>query len=193
MFSTRALAFSARQSSKSLIRPVLSSSIICQQQRPLSYSSVNLAGHGKRKLLAQDSWTDETFFNFRYWQFNRVAIFMWVVLTFWAAFSGEAIYCDYDPELYTPDLYEQHENGVARWMRKYLMNNQEVEYRAEAFELIRMHNRNLMWQTIQDVQALQHIECSPNVQSGGHYFTGSKNPGHTLALAQYVADNDIRK
>merc|ERR1711994_121612 len=101
---------------------------------------------------------------------------------------GDSVYCDYDPELYSPDSYEHETGGLARFLHKYFSQSWESELKAMAFDFIRTHNRLMMWQTCKDVWALQQVENMGALGQTGYLST---NTPANMALRQYVHDNQI--
>ena len=71
---------------------------------------------------------------------------------------GDALYCEYDPEKYTPEAWEGKSKGVSRLIGKYLCVDPIIGVKLEAAQMIREQNRVLMETTTQDVQALQTVE-----------------------------------
>lgn len=95
----------------------------------------------------------------------------------------------HDPELYTPDSYEGEIGGFTRFLHKYFYEPWEVEAKCHAFNLIRNHNKMVMYQTTRDVWCMQQIEGMGNM--GNTSYLASNQPV-MMQLQQYVRDEGIK-
>ena len=122
--------------------------------RTLTTSFSKLGGHGPRKMQVQQSWTDSIFFDRKYFNWLHMCLAWWLFFATWQMLLGDSVYCDYDPELYSPDAYEHETGGFTRMLHKHFYQSMESELKAQAFDFIRTHNRLIMWQTCKDVYSL---------------------------------------
>ena len=123
--------------------------------RLLTTSVLRQGGHGPRKAQVQQAWTDVMWQNKRYY---RWFWYFWGWTAFFGSINavlGDSVYCDYDPELYSPDSHEVEIAGFTRFLHEHFYQPWESEMKAAAFDMIRTHNRLLMWQTCKDVWALR--------------------------------------
>ena len=104
-------------------------------------------------------------------------------------FLGDSVYCEYDPELYTPKPHEEKIKAIPRLVMKTFVMDRDAALRIEANQILRQQQEDIMRQTIQDAWAMQQVE---NVGNFAHYDSAIQDPIRAMSLREYCDQNDIK-
>jgi hypothetical protein len=163
---------------------------VSQPAIQLVKQSVRYGGGGPRQFQVQAPKTQGYFFLRKL----RLSILGFIAaavipMELWNMFLGDSVYCEYDPELYTPKPHEEQIKGIPRLIMKSIMVDRDAGLRMEANNNLRMQQEEIMRQTIMDAWAMQQVE---NVGNFANYDSAIQDPIRVMSLREYCDNNDIK-
>merc|ERR1711934_150869 len=111
--------------------------------------SKRFGSDGPRKFQVYSAKSHD-YFNYRNVR-NTIIYFAagtWAFLEGARMIMGDAVYCDYDPEKYTPQRWEQRQNAVTRWIDKNMCCDPKIGKKVELANAVRWANREQIGITI---------------------------------------------
>jgi hypothetical protein len=163
---------------------------VCQPAVNFVKQSVRFGGGGPRQFQVQAPKTQGYFF-LRKLRLSVIAFIAAAVvpLELWNMFLGDSVYCEYDPELYTPKQHEEKVKAIPRLVSKTFVMDKDAVLRMEANQILRVQQEDIMRQTIMDAWAMQQVE---NVGNFAHFDSAIQDPIRAMSLREYCDNNDIK-
>merc|ERR1712217_909848 len=159
------------------------------QMSQIVKQSVRYGGGGPRQFQVQAPKTQGYFFRkLRLTTIGFIAVAV-IPLELWNMFLGDSVYCEYDPELYTPKPHEEKIKALPRLIMKTFVMDKDASLRIEANQILRQQQEDIMRQTIMDAWAMQQVE---NVGNFNHYDSAIQDPIRAMSLREYCYNNDIK-
>merc|ERR1711879_403029 len=158
--------------------------------QPIVKQSARFGSGGPRQFQVQAPKTQGYFFlrKLRLTTIGFIAAAV-IPLELWNMFLGDSVYCEYDPELYTPKPHEEKIKALPRLIMKTFVMDKDASLRIEANQILRAQQEDIMRQTIMDAWAMQQVE---NVGNFNHYDSAIQDPIRAMSLREYFDNNDIK-
>merc|ERR1711879_747783 len=158
--------------------------------QPIVKQSARFGGGGPRQFQVLAPKTQGYFFlrKLRLTTIGFIAAAV-IPLELWNMFLGDSVYCEYDPELYTPKPHEEKIKALPRLIMKTFFMDKDASLRIEANQILRAQQEDIMRQTIMDAWAMQQVE---NVGNFNHYDSAIQDPIRAMSLREYCDNNDIK-
>merc|ERR1712066_24551 len=176
-YTMRALLFNLAARSATKVQPIIK-------------QSARFGGGGPRQYQVHTAKTQNYWFlrKLRLTTLGFIAAAV-IPLELWNMFLGDSVYCEYDPELYTPKPHEEKIKAIPRLVQKTFMIDRDAALRIEANQILRQQQEDIMRQTIMDAWAMQQVE---NVGNFAHYDSAIQDPIRAMSLRECCDQNDIK-